>query len=265
MRERPILFSGPMVRAILEGRKTQTRRAVKLPAHIQRDGLLAMTWEARDASLRAQGVSDDARPYLVGPRWEGERLFGNLRGDLGFGTVACPYGEPGDRLWVREKWTAEFVWPDEGGDVFRPRHEMPAAFRSPAACKSVLYAADLVECHPAVNGLAGIPFAEQPSAEDWADVRWAPSIHMPRWASRLTLELTGVRVERVEAISRSDALAEGFAGEPSHTLEGAWLETPEAQFLRTFYDLNQRARRGSNPWVWVIEFARVDVPAQAAA
>lgn len=244
MRERPILFSGPMVRAILEGRKTQTRRAVKVPRHIKPDGLLPMTWERHDASLREQGVSDDARPYLTGPRWEGEALFGNLYGDPGYGVIHCPFGQRGDRLWVRETWAPMCRVADPYCEC-----ESPEAI---AANHYVEYRGD-----------TGNPYPGEWPAEDAREnddaPRWRPSIHMPRWASRLTLEITGVRVERVQEICGMDAKREGV-DIPAHLPhDGADLDHARWGFRALWDALNAARGHGwdANPWVWVLEFRRV--------
>jgi hypothetical protein len=147
MTERPILFSGQMVRAILGGAKTQTRRVLHAA-----EGTF---WGHPGYELRAQGDG------MWGWHWRetGEAANPSTR-------VRCPYGVPGDRLWVRE------------------------TFRQAPGSMSVHYAADRDE-------VSGGP--------------WRPSIFMPRWASRLTLELTSVRVERLQDISEADAEAEGIA------------------------------------------------------
>ncbi|WGS43710.1 hypothetical protein LFL97_09395 [Burkholderia sp. JSH-S8] len=154
MREVPILFSGPMARAILEGRKTQTRRVVKLP-HANPLG----EWEPTTIGGENGGrtASGEAVP-LQGAVWH------TRTGDC----LISPYGRPGDRLWVRETW--------------RPADGM----NEPG--KPATYAAD------------------------WPDaaVKWRPSIHMPRWASRITLEITGVRADRLRNICAADARAEGI-------------------------------------------------------
>jgi hypothetical protein len=167
MKERPILFSGAMVRAILDGRKSQTR----------------MNFHR------------------------------------------CPYGAVGDRLWVRETWAASL---DSDGDM----------------CKPFLYRATYDE---AVYGQLKASFSDR-ATEIWdvvGNTGWRPSIHMPRWASRLTLEVTGVRVERVQDISEADAKAEGVKS--------------AAEFCALWDEINGARGYGwdANPWVWVVEFKRV--------
>lgn len=178
MKERPILFSGSMVRAILRGEKTQTRR-VLLPRSKPGFGLVPKATIAE------------------------HREFWDL----------CPYGQPGDRLWVRETWFDT-----------EPFCEMPL-FQGRS--RRWAYRADKAEfigCH-----------------------RWRPSIHMPRRASRITLEVVSVRVERVQAISRADAAAEGLSLTPGD---------PRGYFPATWNLIN--SRRGysweANPWVWAVGF-----------
>ena len=182
VKERPILFSGPMVRAILGGRKTQTRRIVKLKCH---DG------------------------FEVGPNYEGEHW--PVRGG---DRMPCPYGKPGDRLWVRETWLCATGEP------------------GPTLCH---YQAD--GDRPEFNGL------------------WKPSIHMFRWASRITLEITGVRVERLQDITEADAMAEGVeccSGWIGHAGE------PRRIFCDLWKSINGAESWAANPWVWVVEFRRCE-------
>lgn len=200
MSERPILFSGAMVRAILEGRKTQTRRAVKKPANVPPEDFRdACEWMQRHGkgSVLKRGPCD-------GVQWR----------------LPCPYGAPGDRLWVRESWA-----PDCEGPPY--------------------YAAD----YPAGVGPAGPITAEN----RW---RWTPSIHMPRWASRITLDVVSVRVEPLQTISTVDAMAEGVV--PAANAAGVLSYTTG---FRLLWDSINGARPGcswaDNPWVWVVEFRRV--------
>jgi hypothetical protein len=191
MKERPILFSAPMVRAILDGKKWMTRRVVKpQPAR--------QVYQIDHTEYFAPGEYSD--PDV--PDYDAE--------------VRCPYGRPGDRLWVRETWRC--------ADYGR-RHQ---------AQGMVHYRAD----------------AESMGA-------WRPSIFMPRWASRLTLEVTGVRVERIQNISLDDMRAEGVR--PNNEASLLWRETLTENFRTLWDDIN--AKRGyswqANPWVWVIEFKRV--------
>jgi hypothetical protein len=188
MREYPILFSGPMVRAILEGRKTQTRRVVKFPL-IDRNYMgNEVAWCETNAMLR-----------------EGHHEL-------------CPYGASGDRLLVRETWRCR------GGREYEYQHHQP----------SIVYKADA-------------------EAVDFLQAEWRPSIYMPRWASRITLEIVSVKVERVAEISPRDAISEGFPV-VSNGLES------QIEWFRSLWDsINSKRGFGwdKNPWVWVVEFKRL--------
>jgi hypothetical protein len=217
MKERPILFSGPMVRAILEGRKTQTRRVVKQGG--RRDGVLG----------RRMHGDQKLWPYRLA---EG-RLAPSEE-------VPCPYGMPGDRLWVRETWYCDdfrvqagpYLRPDDWGSetqermmYFRASHEAPGG--------------------GTYTGFSG----------ETMNNPWRPAIHMPRWASRISLELTGVRVERLHDLTTGDANAEGFP------YDGPQPEGARIRWYRELWDsLNTKRGFGweRNPWVWVIEFRRVE-------
>jgi hypothetical protein len=185
VKERPILFSGPMVRAILDGRKTQTRRIVRGTIG-ERDGVAVL-----------EGQTIEGNPAVLGQ---------------------CQYGRPGDRLWVRETWS------QPGGRLH--------------------YRADEVD-HGEVHV-------------------WVPSIHMPRRYSRLSLEITEVRVQRLQEISEADARAEGApVGEKlPGTVNGEPAEVmaldPRLAFLWLWDSINgKRAPWSSNPWVWALTFKRV--------
>jgi hypothetical protein len=235
MGERPILFSAPMVRAILAGAKTQTRRVAKeLPGApgLHSSKTAGCTWNG-DVVCPALVRHDPAGPNAV------STLTWPFRG--------CRYGEPGDRLWVKETW-AEV--PRTAG------HEGAVNPHDPHF--AVRYRATWDRTHSS---------------------RWRPSIHMPRWASRITLEITSVRVERVQAISLDDARAEGI---PQMHGEAAALglspvrtastvapderdhwdnSTSRENFARLWDTINgAKAPWSANPWVWVVEFKRVEVP-----
>ena len=236
MKERPILFSGPLVRAILEGRKTQTRRVIKgIPD---------------DATLVTLNAFDYAVTELAGrvswfTPWADD-LWPCAKGDA----IACPYGQPGDRLWVRET------------HAFADRlAALPSSEVARLGDRRAWYRADLQGGGEYAGG---------------EPVRWRPSIHMPRWASRIDLEVTGVRVERVQDISEDDAKAEGVPGPvPFYPDEGfplsdgypvrdddgesALYPTAAAAFAELWEEINGSRGFGweSNPWVWVVEFRRV--------
>ena len=186
MKERPILFSTEMVQAILDGRKTQTRRVVKpQPPDV------GLVYSPSDAYWVTKGTVFLGKPY-----WR------------------CPYGIPGDRLWVREMWA---VHPTR--NKTKPS-ELPQT----------------------------LPVAYRTDDFNHSHFMWRPSIFMPRWASRIMLEVTGVRVERVQDIGESDSISEGVTALPD--------EHHLTAFVRLWDSFN--AKRGysweSNPWVWMIKF-----------
>ncbi|WP_338852591.1 hypothetical protein WCU24_07020 [Pseudomonas aeruginosa] len=209
-RERPILFNDQMVRAILDGRKTVTRRVMKpqpvLDGHFWTYG--GAGWSDRINSLTpVAGHSLAAR---------------------------CPYGQPGDRLWVREAWGLQVRSYGGGAGEF------------------IVYRAtnpDAIYCKSSEG-------REYP-------VKWKPSIHMRRHSSRILLEITAVRVKRLQDISEEEALAEGVRGEPcDHTRQacadiGCWGDTAKGAFGFLWESLNGEGSWAANPWVWVVEFKRV--------
>lgn len=206
IKERPILFSGPMVRAILNGRKTQTRRVVKPQDYIE-------AWE-NGAVMTKNG-------------WIPE--------------LDNPYGQPGDRLWVREKHK---IWLPDGGPEW-----------------SCIY-----DDGQSADGLATWDEGDQYLSPEDAGLhvlpkRWRPSIYMPRWASRITLEITGVRVERLNEISEDDARAEGMPTGQVHPEMYDSLYSRD-RFIETWESINGPESWDENPWVWVVEFQRIE-PAEA--
>ncbi|MES2355582.1 MAG: hypothetical protein V4568_14530 [Pseudomonadota bacterium] len=187
MKERPILFSGPMVRTILDGSKTQTRRVIKTPDN-------CVLWVGDKGTVKVDVMQD---------------------GHLKAVTVHCPYGQPGYRLWVRETWQSNLM---KKGCVF--------------------YRADQADI----------------------GLKWRPSIFMPRWASRITLEVTGVRVERVQDISEENSMAEGTGRWAAETVGHGEKYICHRHAFHTLWD-SINAERGFgwdlNPWVWVVEFKRL--------
>jgi len=199
MRERPILFSGPMVRAILAGQKTQTRRAAKKP-------------------VRHPDLGNLYTPGALVLEHEPQHVIER----------ACPYGQPGDRLWVRE---ATIKVEDHG-------YEGPVYVESDEgrACLDGGLAPDPDDCV---------------EVEPW-ELRIRPSIHMPRSYCRITLEITGVRVERLQDISEDDAYAEGV----KHSEHGGI--TARDGFQRLWESINGADSWDKNPWVWVVQFRRIE-------
>ncbi|WNC90914.1 hypothetical protein RI103_06075 [Paraburkholderia sp. FT54] len=220
MKERPILFSGPMVRALLDGSKTQTRRVVKLP-HNNRLGV----WEPTTFGGPNDGhtAEGDTVP-LQGAIWH------TRTGD----SLMCPHGQPGDRLYVRETHEVNRIGFEEGPNT-------PARHYA-----GVKYQAD--------DGRAefSISQALYRNLDSKESRGWTPSIHMPRWASRITLEVTGVRVERLHDITDADALAEGV-DRTNTSIPGYARE----RFVRLWTSINGNESWTADPWVWVVEFKRV--------
>lgn len=223
MKELPILFSGPMVQALLAGSKTQTRRLMKLPSG----------FEHADISLQRM---QDGYPEGTRPVWE-------CHGEPNAFSSRCPYGAPGDRMWVKETHYRYGKWV-RSGKTKNGRQRW--RFRAWGG-RSVMFPQDF----------DGISLPKKRTELGWHK---RPSIFMPRWASRLVLEVTAVRVERLQDISGRDAKAEGvdeddFGPPPEH--EGFVFDY-RAGYAQLWDSLN--AARGfgwkSNPWVWVVEFKR---------
>lgn len=192
MKERPIIFNGEMVKAILDNRKKQTRRIVK-----PQPG-----WNERIEDL-------DVNNEYPGCCFA---VIGNSMSE-----IKCPYGQPGDRLWVREKFSLYKITTSDNCI-----QELPIYFESYEAKKAI---------------------------------KWKPSIHMPRWAIRITLEITSVRVERLQDIDNAGAIAEGlFIKDPTGGANDCGLTH---KFKNLWNQINGSDAWDKNPWVWVIEFRRV--------
>jgi hypothetical protein len=207
MKERPILFKGEMVRAILEGRKTQTRRLMN-PQPRRVDG----------------GV-----PFGDAPAW--------AHAEPGSMMMRCPYGQRGDRFFVRESFSGPYCMSEVDGLPAMPPSQWPID-------TPIWYWAD-----------------GEPTHGDWTKPK--PSIYMPRWASRITLEITGVRVQRLQDISEADAIAEGiFFWEGFHKINsarnpmatGTIYPSIKAAYAGLWDAINGPGSWDENPWVWVIAF-----------
>ncbi|PBP62919.1 hypothetical protein CCL21_28485 [Pseudomonas syringae] len=202
-KERPILFSAPMVRAILSGRKKVTRRALKVQPHIDVSG-----------------------NFCVGGANYGQDIYGKPV-TKHFVSSHCPYGQPGDRLWVREAWQD-----DAQVNAIAPRelsHGEPIQYAADGASRQ--------------NGCSMI-----------TPGKTRPSIHMPRWVSRILLEINDVRVERLQDISEGQAEGVNFlrsAPDLDETLTAAQL------FDCLWSSINSADSWNANPWVWVVEFKPV--------
>jgi len=215
-KERPILFSAPMVRAILAGSKTQTRRIVKMPA----------SWDCFVCADWGNGwwpyKSDDGE----NPSFDNNEV-----------PLNCPYGIVGDHLWVRETWSSDF----SGHYPF----------------DRVWYAADDDRKHD-IERRDGVRGIYSPESAKHIPFKWHPSIHMPRAASRIDLEVAGVRVERLQDISEEDAQAEGCL---PLFIDGQGVLGAQPfyryGFEKLWQSINGAESWDANPWVWVVEFRRV--------
>ena len=213
MKERPVIFNSEMVRAILDGRKTQTRRVMAVQPESNQFGLLRIT----DSTKRS-----DIGKY----HWAESNATGTHQRSALF---SCPFGQVGDRLWVREAYQGPLF----NFDQMETYLEDTSKFERPEFCE---YRAD------------GGKTPEYYDADDNLRFGWKPSIHMPRWASRITLEITGVSVERLQDICEEDAIAEG--GTKHFNID--WF----GPLWASIYGVDSW---NANPWVWVIAFHRVEV------
>lgn len=222
MKERPILFSGPMIRALLAGTKTQTRRVVKGAP----EGWAPIGPETFSPTVINRHGNLEPGPATFGA--------GNADGDR---WICCPFGAPGARLWVREAWRTQPLFDDQ-----KPSNLPKAA--------AIRYEADEAL---RVYSLAGYGLC--------VDGKLRPSMFMPRWASRITLEVTEVRVERLQDISEADALAEGVERCISDTsLVARSLVNGSMhadRFAKLWESINGPGSWDANPWVWVVSFRRL--------
>lgn len=236
-KERPILFSAPMVRAILEGRKTQTRRAVKPQPYI--DDMGNFCWNGSNFGQDGNGPHIQAIASPL-PSSKTKRIH-------------CPFGKPGDTLWVRETFFAFGRW-ETRFSAKKGRDEWHFVDMTSECDRAYQYAADNPDV-PLAHGRGSLP--------GWYR---RPAIHMPRTASRTALDVTAVRVERLQDISAQDAIAEGIArsGEgwerfhcdPDAPEGQAFTRNPALAYRGVWEQINGPDSWAANPWVWVIEFRR---------
>jgi hypothetical protein len=219
MKERPILFSAPMVRALLAGTKMQTRRVVKhrwpflwQEPYYPTGKVLSELPNQPGAWMEFRHRRQDEADYEGSPAST---------------LVPCPYGQPGERLWVRERFA-----PRDGITLINKQRS------------EIFYWAD-------------------DEGKYWSDGPWKPSIHMPRWASRITLEITDVRVERLKSISREDAAAEGIDTDGEVFEEGGRYESAGGipaevwTYARLWESINGPGSWEANPWVWCVSFKQI--------
>lgn len=234
MKERPILFKGEMVRALLNGSKSQTRRIVKPQPFAS--GYCEGTVDFDGFRIPREGGPAPAKfsaEAVGGGSYMNEEIY-------------CPYGQPGDRLWVRETFQPLFAQGREYG-INTPDWETGEGY-------TVTY--------PATD-----PVVEWIDGEDNITARCKPSIHMPRAASRILLEIVSVRVERLNDISEADARAEGIKRIkdgferwhpcPTDTLHEGLTRDPLLSYRGLWESINGAGSWAANPWVWVVEFKRI--------
>ena len=226
-KEHPIIFSTPMVEAILSGRKTQTRRLVKWPLTSQSDG----------CNKRRLFVENDAQKVIDLLKTESRHLKARIR---------MPYGYVGDRLWVREAWSLPKDWDDaRPGIISKDTKPYLKYLAKPQAIQTVVL-------YPNREG------------------KWRSPIYMPRWASRITLEITDIRIQRLWDISENDAKAEGInpielcCGSPVQDNNGEPIccDRPYLDWREAFLDLWKKIHRPQswmeNSWVWALSFKRAE-------
>ncbi|MER3009167.1 hypothetical protein ABTW51_09225 [Serratia nematodiphila] len=222
MKERPVIFNSEMVRAILDGRKTQTRRVI---ANVGHDNCLPLQKRTKTKDGIYTHVMD-------------AHIYG-----------LCPFGMIGNRIWVRETWSDVNL---EGAPA--------VAYRADDEVYDLMENESLLDEDGAFNyqdtRVSKYQFATWHSdLISGTEGNWRPSIHMPRWASRITLEITAVRVERLNDISEEDAKAEGVA--PSQHIITPTEALYRVGFLKLWQSIYGEESWRANPWVWVIEFRRV--------
>ena len=221
MKEHPILFNGPMVRALLADRKTQTRRIAPITdLNIKPYGDDAVTWGVHFS----RPVKGSIGSYSGGK-------FSVEQAQCIIASMFNPFGRPGDRLWVREAFAYSVIDPEGLSPEDDPENY------------DIIYRAT---DHPA----GGWSDGEGNSIQ----APWKPSIHMPRWASRITLEIVSVRVERLQDISEADAIAEGV----NHSLHLPGGRFANENYAHLWWQINGDGSWESNPWVWVVEFKRIE-------
>jgi hypothetical protein len=227
----PVLFSTPMVQAILDNRKTQTRRVVKMTKDIENPefGYTAFT---QIGSISVRGK--------------------HANGEYGESFIKCPYGKVGDILWVRETWANTTNVNSVSDFPYGVPHIVSESFDG--------------KVHSAYIYRASTPDWQWLDDDGWTTEKshWKPSIHMPKVACRLFLKIKSIRVERLQEISEQDAKAEGAEGLNCQYIgaehHGQGYTSYTEGFKKIWQDINGRVSWLANPWVWVIEFERIEMP-----
>ncbi|HFD8275425.1 TPA: hypothetical protein ACF6GX_002050 [Raoultella ornithinolytica] len=229
MKERGMIFNGEMVRALLDGRKTQTRRIMKVQPEPSksRPGDFWFSSKKLESMVHVSDLAPGNSPIVDC------HLF--------FQEHCCPFGAVGDRIWVREAFRVH----SRATDV-----------------ATLVYKASERNSWTEQTHRVPVAVCNKPATPE----KWTPSLHMPRWASRITLEITDVRVERLNSISEEDATAEGVppAGSLLPDYQGTFLTpngdfaTAKVAFQRLWESIYGEDSWKANPWVWVIKFKRIE-------
>ena len=221
VKERPIIFSGEMVKAILDGKNTMTRRVVKsnFINHYKHAHIIRQSTDKKR----------EGKAYFYYKPCSGMVLSSQL--------VSNPYGKVGDRLWVRE------TWQEIGPDCL--------------LTYKATYPSDLYAKRPELENVPPLAGLKE------RGYLWKSPMFMPRWASRILLEITDIKVERLQDISCEDAVKEGFSDKKPSGMQPAMMPNPKADFRNYWDSLNTKKGYpwSSNPWVWVVEFKVVEVTA----
>lgn len=229
MKERPILFSAPMVRSIMDGKKSQTRRAIRFQPPSDEFKL----------SRLMDTTDSDKRKHIGKLHWV--KIDGVNIADETIDYFNCPHGIPGDRLWVKETTIIAPAHWNDGSDSNCVDKE---------GCKRIV---QYIATEPNTDG-----------ADDYK-LKKTPSIFMPRWASRILLEITNVRVERLNDISEEDAISEGcfkfpFRDDHAYTFyenDKSGHATHTGAYRKLWESINGKGSWDINPWVWCINFKRI--------
>ncbi|MBO9657519.1 MAG: hypothetical protein J7527_01715 [Chitinophagaceae bacterium] len=250
-KEIPILFSTPMVEAILAGRKTQTRRIMKPQIQCNHYDYTEATWQNEPTKWSTEAMKETGHTYCV--------FCGNgMQYGKGNDGIRCPYGKPGDILYVRESWRLKGFWFEEGEVIVEYADGKKEMF---------VYDEDnqdwVVKHWEKLVDKGIIVPSEASASPDATDedllMEWAegvkhpfkPNIHLPTWLSRIWLEVIDVRVERLNDITDEDAVAEGVE---TLGLYPGYKVSPKGKFEGLWNSINGPESWDANPWVWVIEF-----------
>nr|WP_314705938.1 hypothetical protein [uncultured Comamonas sp.] len=228
MKETGLMFKAPLVQAILAGQKTQTRRVVTPQPALCTHDAWPTNWVVEGCEWHCAVCGN------------GNRL--NPRAKSGVSGINCPMGQPGDRIYVRETWNPDppcdgtWAYTQWAGCREGQIEGVPKQFRTPEHC---MYAASTD-----------------------AELVWTPSVHMPKWAARIWLEITGVRVERLQQITEADCIAEGAPGGHGSIPGYPYSATPLEHFRHIWKSTG--GDWDADPWVWVIDFKTISTTGRPA-